>query len=81
MLRGLLVLSVLGLVGGLASSWWMAGRLSAPAPASCGEPPADLNAVAFETEDSAGRRVSGWRIPAGALSEEHTHGTLSLIHI
>lgn len=55
---------VLG-IGGFAVSWVVAGRLVAASPRQVGEPPMDLNAVAFTVPSDSGSTISGWHtVPA-----------------
>jgi pimeloyl-ACP methyl ester carboxylesterase len=58
-LRRLGLAAGLGALGGLGASWWLGGRLTAPANAPVGPKPADLELEDVEFGDGAAR-VRGW---------------------
>ncbi len=74
--RVLLVVVSIGGCAGLGASWWMAGRLMAPAPFTSAELPRGLDAEAFVVEDAQGRSVHGWQVPAAS----EARGVLVLLH-
>ncbi len=47
----------------VGASLWVGAALTAPAPASAGPPPTDLNALAFEWIDASGNVTRGWNAP------------------
>ncbi|MEM8713164.1 MAG: alpha/beta fold hydrolase [Planctomycetota bacterium] len=48
---------------GIVASIWIGGRLTAPAHAIVGNPPAEFTAETIELRDAKGRRVRGWNAP------------------
>jgi len=51
---------VLGGVGLIGASWWLGGRLTAPAPATVGAGPEDFPLECVEFANERGERVRGW---------------------
>ena len=47
-------------IGGFMASWFVAGALVAASPRLVGNPPVDLNAVAFAVPSESGSTISGW---------------------
>ncbi|QDV05332.1 Alpha/beta hydrolase family protein [Planctomycetes bacterium Poly30] len=78
--RVLFGLLLIGGLAGLGSSWWMAGRLSAPAPSSIVAPPAGLEVEAFTATDARGRSVRGWCVAAEGVGAEAPRGVVILLH-
>lgn len=60
---------------GLILSWIVAGALVAPNPSVVGEPPSDLNAVAFTVRSDSGALISGWH-----TRPESGAGVVVLLH-
>jgi pimeloyl-ACP methyl ester carboxylesterase len=59
----------------VGASLWLGARLTAPAPASAGTSPADLNVSAIELEDAEGSITRGWNAPV-----QGSRGVVVLAH-
>lgn len=58
--RFALASTLLLVLGGLLTSWFVAGALVAASPRHLGKPPRDLNAVSFSIESDSGSLIAGW---------------------